>query len=378
MISATNESLINYDAPDHTREVISTIGRTEDVRLSPNNQRLAIADFLNDRIIILFIQIDESKSGPVIHFSDYSIILSDELKYPHGLAFLDEEHLITANRKGYVSIFKIPGASEASSGLKTAAFSTLKGSFASRISSPGSVECYQPGEGGSVVLVCNNYIHSVTSHRVEIGKELRVRRDRVIVRKGMKIPDGISVSFDRRWIAVSNHVKGEVWVYRNTKWLNRFSSPVGVLSGVVCPHGLRFSPDGKRLFVADAASSYLHVYESEQCDWAITSGATRSIQILDDETFKLGRNNPFEGGLKGIDIDSRGLILVSTCQHQTLRFHDLKKLLAQPSYNMPIQESTELCRQRDQAFSKYRSYNSPWRRLKRRLAYSRSRQDTMR
>jgi hypothetical protein len=87
----------------------------------------------------------------------------------------------------------------------------------------------------------------------------------------------------------------------------------------------------------------------------------------------LGRNNPFEGGLKGIDIDSRGLILVSTCQHQTLRFHDLKKLLDQPSYDMPIQESTELCRQRDLAFSKYRSYNSPWQRLKRRLGYSRSR-----
>jgi hypothetical protein len=40
---------------------------------------------------------------------------------------------------------------------------------------------------------------------------------------------------------------------------------------------------------------------------------------------------------------------------------------------MPVKESADLCRQRDLAFNRSRSYNSPWRRLKRRLGYSRSR-----
>jgi hypothetical protein len=96
---------------------------------------------------------------------------------------------------------------------------------------------------------------------------------------------------------------------------------------MVCPHGVRFSPDGKVL-VADAASPYLHVYESDNGDWNAGQYPARSIRIVDDETFYDGRYDSREGGLKGIDIDNTGRVLLTTHRFGVLEFRDLNKLLS--------------------------------------------------
>ena len=51
--------------------------------------------------------------------------------------------------------------------------------------------------------------------------------------------------------------------------------------------------------------------------------------MMDDETFLRGRNNPEEGGPKGIDVDSDMNVLVTTSTQHTLAFYDVPRMLNQ-------------------------------------------------
>jgi hypothetical protein len=57
---------INYVAPQYVRDAVGSLGRTEDVRFSPNNRRLAVAGFLNNKITVFDVSIaraDEIDDG---------------------------------------------------------------------------------------------------------------------------------------------------------------------------------------------------------------------------------------------------------------------------------------------------------------------------
>ena len=74
------------------------------------------------------------------------------------------------------------------------------------------------------------------------------------------MPDGVAVNRDNRWIAVSNHGGHSVLLFENSPQLNLNSRTDGVLAGVACPHGVRFTPDDNFVLVADAGAPYVHVY----------------------------------------------------------------------------------------------------------------------
>ncbi len=88
----------------------------------------------------------------------------------------------------------------------------------------------------------------------------------ILIRKWLYLPDGCA-SRDGRWIAVSNHNTHGVLLYDRSVSLNEDSSPVGVLRGVSFPHGMRFSADGRHLFLADAGAPFVHVYAYDGQGW---------------------------------------------------------------------------------------------------------------
>ena len=49
---------VAFSAPKHVDDVISRLGRTEDIRFSPDNKRLAVAEFSNNAIAIFDIEIE--------------------------------------------------------------------------------------------------------------------------------------------------------------------------------------------------------------------------------------------------------------------------------------------------------------------------------
>ena len=89
----------------------------------------------------------------------------------------------------------------------------------------------------------------------------------VLLRKWLDIPDGVRLSPDRRWIAVSNHSTHDVLLYENVPSLNEHTDPDGILRRVRYPHGLRFSSDGRYLFVADPGAPDVHVYAEDSAGW---------------------------------------------------------------------------------------------------------------
>jgi hypothetical protein len=135
------------------------------------------------------------------------------------------------------------------------------------------------------------------------------------------------VSHDRQWIAVSNHNTHDALLYRNSPTLNEHAEPDGALRCAYYPHGLRFSADGRHIFVADAGAPYIHVYASDGGDWRGARSPAMSFRVMDDRVFSLGRQNPQEGGPKGIDVDAGMNLLVATSEHQPLVMFDLPAIL---------------------------------------------------
>jgi hypothetical protein len=116
-------------------------------------------------------------------------------------------------------------------------------------------------------------------------------------------------------------------LYENSPALNPEAEPDGILRGVMYPHGLRFSADGRHLFVADAGAPYLHIYAQDSDQWRGVHHPMASVRVMNDAVFEKGRYNPEEGGPKGLDLDAGSKILVVTSEFLPLAFFEVPALL---------------------------------------------------
>jgi hypothetical protein len=318
---------LKYQATPEVQQMLSRMRRTEDLRLSPSGRLLAIAGFCSDRLILFRLRLETTAGIPEIRIMDYLQFTSPALSHPHGITFFDEHTVVIANRTGKVSFFRVPPMGDQQKSFNLKPLRVLGSSPFTRLHSPGSLDTYKTGEGRYRLLICNNYADVVTEAEVRLNGSLSVRKHRVLLRKSLQIPDGICVSADRRWIAVSNHVPGTLYIYRNTPDLGVSSDPVAELRGMDCPHGVRFTDDGRKIVVVDSADPTLCVYACGAGGWSGTMRPEKVVRVLDDETFQRGRYNVEEGGPKGIDINEAAGILAMTCEHQPLTFYDLAGLV---------------------------------------------------
>ncbi len=324
------EARIQYTASAKLQSLIDEFGRTEDVRFSPDGRRLAIAGFKRNQILLLECEFSSlSGNRPRVGLHGHQLISSSGLIQPHGVSFADNDHLLVANREGNVVLLRLPSNPDDGEQLRLEPTLKIHGSLRHRVISPGSVDCYPLGEDRYRLLVCNNFINTVSCHELRLSNRPAGTAHRTLLRKGLQIPDGIHVSKDRQWIAVSNHVDGTVRVYRDSPMLSPYSTPDAILEGNVCPHGLRFLQDGRSILLADAGSPYVHLYQCKD-EWRGTYRPENSWRMVDDETFREGRYGPQEGGVKGLDLDEQGRVLATTHGYEVVAFYDLQQLLAAP------------------------------------------------
>jgi DNA-binding beta-propeller fold protein YncE len=319
---------IECTAPRSVSDVIASLGRTEDVRFSPNNRRLAVAAFTRSRIAVFDIDIATSAAGPQVALTGGVELSSPALNSPHGLGFIDDETLIVANRAGDVALFKLPAGEVHARSCEVLPIQTWPTGGTGLLKSPSAVAVASVERGLREVLICNNSGHSITRHLLDLDAGCVVRSSEVLLRKWLDIPDGVTVSPDRRWIAVSNHGTHNVLLYENVPSLNERADPDGILRRVQYPHGLRFSSDGRYLFVADAGAPEVHVYAEDGAGWWGVRHPAATIRIMDESLFVRGQDGPEEGGPKGLDIDAGSNVLVVTSECRPLAFFDVPALLA--------------------------------------------------
>lgn len=310
---------VPFTLSDSAKVALMNIGRTEDVAFSPNKNFLAIVSFSGNKIVIFRVEVHETDLEMRLVVDHALTVFSLHLKYPHGVAWLDDESLIVANRKGDVTLFRLP----LNAGLASVELLPFQ-HFSNRnvLSEPGSVCVCKLDQHHLEVFVCNNSSSTVAQYILR-EKSFSIVSGSILLEKDLDLPDGIAVSRDCRFIAVSIHNKHQVYVYKRTRFLSRESSPCAVLHGFEFPHGVVFSEDNGYIFVLDAGGIFAHVFSSGGKDWDGDFYSTFKIQLIDEGVFNKGRNNVAEGGQKGISLFYDDRILVTTSEEAPLVFHDV-------------------------------------------------------
>jgi DNA-binding beta-propeller fold protein YncE len=318
---------VQYTSQQSVTDAIGSLERTEDVRFSPSNRRLAVASFHRNRILVFDIDVTSSLGATQVALTGGVELSSPALQWPHGLDFIDDNTLIVTSRKSDVALFKLPSGERIVRTHDVLPIARWPANGTTLLNAPGSVAVTHVQEDVCEVLICNNDGHTVTRHLLDPDAGRAIRNSEILLHKYLNIPDGVSVSPDRRWIAVSNHTTHNVLLYESSPALNSDAEPDGILRGAYYPHGLRFSADGRHLFVADAGAPYLHIYAQDPDQWRGVRNPLATVRIMDEAVFKRGRHNPEEGGPKGLDIDACSNILVVTSECQPLAFFDVPVLL---------------------------------------------------
>ena len=343
----TSNYKIMISVSDDVRKALNELGRTEDVKFSTDCRRLAIAGFLKNNILIVNTDIEQAARDKRVTLSDCITITSQSFNAPHGLFFIDNETIIVVNREGAATILKLPQMGTGEKSFELSPLQTIRADHVNLLRTPGSVTSSRIGLDLYEILICNNYGNYVTRHILDARNGFQAIRNEVLLSAGLDIPDGIAVNQEWSWIAVSNHNRHNVLMFKNDPNLNRGSEPDGILRSVICPHGVRFTMDDNFVLVADAGAPYVHIYAKNGVDWKGEREPITSIRVMDDNTYLRGRYNPEEGGPKGVDIASDMSVFVTTCTEQTLAFFDLEKILEEQkherngSQTMPVAISSQ-------------------------------------
>src|SRR5438552_17777541 len=98
---------IQYTAQQSATDAVGSLGRTEDVRFSPSNRRLAVASFIRNRIVVFDIDIASSSGATQVALTGGVELPSPALRLRHGLEFIDDSTLIVTSRVSDVALFKL-------------------------------------------------------------------------------------------------------------------------------------------------------------------------------------------------------------------------------------------------------------------------------
>ena len=302
--------------------------RTEDVKFSPSGRVLAVV--ATSGSIFLFAIETRSRS---IHINQYAELHSTSLSSPHGIDFLSEDVIVVANRAAWVTFYRIPSVNAWQDRMVIEPIHEMgsvwfgsKGStrlLGSRAvcCGPGAVRVHRK----NLFVTCNK-LSTVTVHPFQLQQgAIETGEGTVMAQAGLEIPDGVSLSYDGRLMAVSDHHHHRVVIYRCAD-----NSQSCVLRDVDLhyPHGLCFDPTGRLLFVGDAGARNVHVFASKKWDKSINA-STLKLSAVEPNAFRktlectAQQYRELEGGIKGIDIDPSGRIVATTCRHQTLRFFEM-------------------------------------------------------
>ncbi len=308
---------------------LGVLGRTEDVVVSPDGWRLAIACFGASRIALVdfTIERDQDADRPSAALLTSAVMVDClGLSMPHGLAFVDERRIVVANRGSELLIVDIPPVGPDAGCVTVQGRVVANAGSPVPVTSPGSVAAIDAGGGLTELLVCDNEGNTVTRFVLDTHDGCAALDAEVLLHNRLNIPDSVTLSPSGEWLAVSNHWSNEVFVYRYDDRLGPDDEPHGVLEGPNFPHGVRFSSDGRHVVVADSGLPYVHTYTAERGDWGGRRQPASSVRVMGDDEYLAGKYNFQEGGPKGLELVDGDRVVVLTSEFQPLAFFDTAEL----------------------------------------------------
>lgn len=353
--TGTGAQPIPFFASRHVRAALARLGRPEDICFSPDGTQLALLGLVTNRLLLLDVEISTASHVPSIALTGFMELESSTFHQPHGIVWTDDDMLVTGNRRGNISIFKVPEETLACTSVAVDPIRVIGSDGLDLITTPGSLSLRPIGMGLAELLVCNNYVDYVTRHLIDQRDGYKILASEILIDDGVSVPDGVAPSPSGQWIAISNHSHRNVLLYRNHDQLGSSSKADGILTSLAYPHGLKFSSDGRALLVADAGAPYVHIFKSEDGEWSGRRNPAASLRTLEDSVFQSGNHSPLEGGPKGIDLTADNRVMVATCEQQPLAFFDMGGFLPPVDPPPPASEHTNSAEQTRVELVKYLS-----------------------
>jgi DNA-binding beta-propeller fold protein YncE len=318
---------VKVTATPEVLHALGRIGQTEDVEFSPDNRWLALVGYVEDKVLLLNIEL--LTDGTEVVISDYRELSSPVFKKPHGVSWIDDDTLVVANREGEAHVLRIPKMT-AQKSTEPVVLHTFFADESPKPKAPSSVRIFKRGPTLYDVLLCDNSDNAIFQATVDSGSSSGPQLGKKLLQLGLDGPDGIAFNTAGSWIAISNHHHNNVLLYKIGSGLDINSEPAGVLHGVNFPHGVLFTPDDRFILVADAGAPYVGLYSKESgADWSGDRDPHSLIRVMDDSIFRRTQNNnPEEGGPKGLALDKNANLLVTTSEAQSLAFFNFNNILA--------------------------------------------------
>jgi hypothetical protein len=290
--------------------------RFEGVDFSASGNFLAIATPETNSVLLF-----RRKADGRFEDTPYQIIGRTRLNYPHDVSFSnwkDGELLAVAQRAGALAIY---------------AKNRPDGEYTSlpvfEISGPPSRLAFS--DGVAFVPPCDRYLAACN---LELGTisffrmaslsppDFGSRPEFEFKHESIYHPDGLGFSNCGKWLAVANHGKQTVAVFRRRNGflardkISFYSEPVTIIKDpqLRYPHSVAFTPITNHLIVTNAGANYFSAYAPKRhrlrIQWAQVPGS--QIVAHDDEAFKeVNTANKMEGGPKGIAVNRNNLAVCS-------------------------------------------------------------------
>ena len=296
--------------------LVASLYRTEDIAVAPDGRRVVIPGFFSDHMLLADLDVVRDGGHERLQVSAASVVQCERLRFPHGVAFVDDRTVLVANRGAELLAIDVPARGTG----PTAVFRTGRVIVGEHdrvpVRAPSSLAA-RTLDGLCEVLVCNNESHTVNRYLLDLDDDLQVVDREVLIGEGLHTPDGVALSRSGRWLAISNHTTHEVFLYSYEPDAAAPARRVGTLRGPNYPHGVRFARDDRAILLNDAGLPHLYVYAAPDGDWSGVRDPARTLRVMDDGTFNAGRYNPQEGGPKGLVVleEQGAIVLTSTYQH---------------------------------------------------------------
>ncbi len=317
---------IPFDAPDAALKALNGLGLTEDLAFSPDKNRLIIVSYELSKLLVLDIKIEGSTTNYKVSITNHCEISSSNLKNPHGIVWIDNNTVIVANRSGEAIVLAIPAITNKVKRLDLVPLQIFPSAELDKINSTDCIGINHLGSKLHEVLICSNSGNYVASYILDESNNFAVQGSSILLKRNLKVPDGVKFSHDSQWIAVCNHDDHTVFIYENLKSLNCDSTPSGTLHGVNYPHGITFMGENF-IFVSDAGAPFIYGYQSKSGNWHGNHQPFIQLRIMDENSFKAGHFNHQEGGAKGLCLVKGSSLLAISCQQRHLSFIDLALVL---------------------------------------------------